>query len=114
LSHFETSVGFGLAFTAFRWTRSCFLISLSHVGSFYTDVISQDPRCDSLARVAAPALLEPTTRQRVEGIVHAAQQMGIEVMVYETYRSQASRHSLTTAPQNFERWAFIITAWRAT
>jgi hypothetical protein len=57
-------------------------------GNFYTDVISQDTRFDSMERVSDPSLLEPTMRQLVEGIVSAAQQMGIEVMVYETYRSQ--------------------------
>jgi hypothetical protein len=94
LSHFETSFGFGLAFTGFRWTRSCFLISFSHVGSFYTDVISPDPRFNSLERVADPSLLEPTMRQLVEDITSAARQMGIEVMVYETYRSQARQQAL--------------------
>jgi hypothetical protein len=58
------------------------------MGNFYTDVISQDARFDSVERVGDPSLLEPMTRQLVEGIVSAAQQMGIEVMIYETYRSQ--------------------------
>ena len=40
-------------------------------GNFYTHVISADPRFDSVTRFS-DALLEPTTRQLVEGIVSAA------------------------------------------
>jgi hypothetical protein len=39
-------------------------------------------------------LLEPITRQLVESIVSAAQQMGIDLMIYETYRSQARQQEL--------------------
>ena len=63
-------------------------------GNFYTDVISQDPRFDSMARVADPSLLEPATRQLVESVVSAARQMGIEVVIYETYRSQERQQQL--------------------
>lgn len=58
------------------------------MGNFYTDVISKDARFDSAARVSDPSLIEPTTRQLVEGLVTSARQMGIEVEIYETYRSQ--------------------------
>jgi D-alanyl-D-alanine carboxypeptidase len=58
------------------------------MGTFYTDVISKDMRFGSSVRVADIALLEPMTRQLVERLVSAAQQMGIELMIYETYRSQ--------------------------
>src|SRR5258708_9025362 len=58
------------------------------VGNFYTDVISHDKRFDSRTRVDDPALLEPFTRQLVERVVDAAHHAGIEVMIYETYRSQ--------------------------
>jgi hypothetical protein len=64
------------------------------MGNFYSDVISQDARFDSVTRVGDSSLLEPTTRQLVEGIVSAAQQMGIEVMIYETYRSQDRQQAL--------------------
>jgi hypothetical protein len=64
------------------------------MGNFYTDVISHDPHFDSVTRIADASLLEPTTRQLVEGIVIAARQMGIEVMIYETYRSQARQQEL--------------------
>jgi hypothetical protein len=63
-------------------------------GNFYTDVISRDPRFDSVACVGDPSLLEPTTRKLVGSIVSAAQQMGIEVMIYETYRSQDRQREL--------------------
>jgi hypothetical protein len=64
------------------------------VATFYTDVISKDPRFASLTRVADPSLLEPSTRQLVQRLVLAAQQMGIEVMIYETYRSQDRQQQL--------------------
>jgi hypothetical protein len=61
---------------------------------FYTDVISVDPRFESAARVSDITLLEPITRQLVQGIIAAAQQMGIEIMAFETYRSQARQQQL--------------------
>ncbi len=64
------------------------------MGNFYTEVISPDARFNSVTRIADPSLLEPTTRQLVEGMVSAAHQMGIEVMIYETYRSQNRQQEL--------------------
>jgi hypothetical protein len=64
------------------------------VGNFYTDVISPDVRFDSAARISDPSLLEPTTRRLVEGLVTSAQNMGIVVMIYETYRSQDRQQAL--------------------
>jgi hypothetical protein len=64
------------------------------MGNFYTDVISHDARFDSAARIGDASLLEPTTRQLVEGIVSAAHRMGIELMIYETYRSQDRQQEL--------------------
>jgi hypothetical protein len=64
------------------------------MGNFFTDVISLDSRLNSTARVSDPLLLEPVTRQLVQQIVAAAQQMGIEVMIFETYRSQARQQAL--------------------
>src|SRR5271155_4995330 len=63
-------------------------------GNFYTDVISHDPRFDSVLRVGDPSLLEPMTRKLVESVVSASRQMGIELMVYETYRSQDRQQEL--------------------
>ena len=64
------------------------------MGNFYTDVISQDARFDSVTRVGDASLLEPATRQLVESILSAAAHMGIEVMIYETYRSQERQQEL--------------------
>jgi hypothetical protein len=57
-------------------------------------VICKDPRFASLTRVSDLSLLEPATRQLVQSLVSAAQQMGIEVMIYETYRSQNRQQEL--------------------
>jgi hypothetical protein len=62
--------------------------------SFYTDVIARDSRFRSAARVNDNSLLEPATRQLVERLVAAAKQMGIDVMVFETYRSQERQQAL--------------------
>jgi hypothetical protein len=59
------------------------------MGNFYTDVIKKDARFKSPNRVDDINLLEPVTRQLVEAIIAAAKAKGIEVMVFETYRSQA-------------------------
>jgi hypothetical protein len=64
------------------------------MGNFFSNVISQDPRFNSTTRVADPALLEPMTRRLVQQIVEASQQMGIAVMIFETYRSQARQLEL--------------------
>ncbi len=64
------------------------------MGNFYTDVIQQDSRFNSPNRVSDPLLLEPVTRQLVQQIMQSAQQMGISVMIFETYRSQARQQEL--------------------
>src|ERR1700685_824536 len=64
------------------------------MGNFFTDVISHDPRLSLPTRVADPLLLEPVTRRLVHQIIDAAGQMGIEVMVYETFRSQSRQQDL--------------------
>ncbi|MGA8622816.1 MAG: hypothetical protein WB660_30370 [Candidatus Sulfotelmatobacter sp.] len=47
-------------------------------------MISRAARFGSIVRVVDASLLEPMTRQLVERVVTSAQQMGIEVMIYET------------------------------
>lgn len=64
------------------------------MGTFYTDVISADARFGAVTRIADSSLLEPMTRRLVEGLVISAHQMGIEVMIYETYRSQNRQQAL--------------------
>ncbi len=62
--------------------------------NFYVDVIEKDSRFNSSQRVADAALLEPTTRQLVLQIIEAARKMGITLMIFETYRSQARQQEL--------------------
>ena len=62
--------------------------------TFYTAVIRRDSRFESATRIADLDLLEPKTRQLVQQIIDAAQEMGISLMVYETYRSQARQQEL--------------------
>lgn len=67
------------------------------MGTFYSDVIQKDARFESAARIADPVLLEPVTRRLVEQIVEAAGQMGIPLMIFETFRSQARQLALFNA-----------------
>src|ERR1700733_7223060 len=62
--------------------------------SFYTDVIARDARFRSAERVNDNSLLEPATRRLVERLVTSAKQMGINVIVFETYRSQERQQAL--------------------
>jgi len=64
------------------------------MSNFYIDVIQQDPRFNSVDRIADPMLLEPVTRLAVQNIVQAAAGLGLPVMIFETYRSQARQESL--------------------
>jgi len=62
--------------------------------TFYADVIAKNARLASSVRICDPVLLEPMTRQPTERLVSAARQMGIEVMICETYRSQDRQQEL--------------------
>lgn len=64
------------------------------MGNFFTDVIQADPRLGSTKRIADLALLEPTMRQAVLAIVSDAQALGIDLLVYETFRSQSRQTEL--------------------
>src|SRR5579862_5403413 len=64
------------------------------MGNFYTDVIQNDSRFNSVNRVDDLALLEPVTRQLALMIIQKAASMGFDMMVYETYRSQARQQQL--------------------
>src|SRR5215469_8917734 len=55
--------------------------------NFFTDVIQNDPRLHTTKRVSDSALLEPTTRAAVEALIADAAAHGIQLMIYETYRS---------------------------
>ncbi len=62
------------------------------MSSFYEDVIKNDARFNSAKRVADPELLEPVIRAAIANILQDARALGIELMVFETYRSQARQH----------------------
>lgn len=64
-------------------------------GNFYTDVIQRDGRFHSAERIDDLGLLEPGTRAQVESIVAEARQLyGIDLMVFETYRSTERQEAL--------------------
>ena len=64
------------------------------MSDFYTDVIKKDPRFKTTKIVSDVKLLEPVTRQLVQSIIDDAKAHGLELMVFETYRSQARQTQL--------------------
>lgn len=64
------------------------------MGNFFTDVVSKDARLKSTKRVADMNLLEPIMRQKVEAIIADARANGVELMAFETFRSQARQTEL--------------------
>lgn len=62
--------------------------------NFYIDVISKDPRFDSTGRISDMELLEPRTRELVRLVLQDAKDLGIELMVFETFRSKARQKML--------------------
>lgn len=62
--------------------------------SFYDDVILKDPRYKSRKRATDISLLEPVMRQKVEAIIEDAKAHGINLMVFETFRSLARQEDL--------------------
>jgi hypothetical protein len=64
------------------------------VRSFYTDVIAKDPRFNTVKCINDPNLLEPITRQQVQAIIKDAEQLGFNLMIFETYRSSERQRVL--------------------
>ncbi len=65
------------------------------MGSFYQDVITTDSRFASPLRCFDLALLEPVTRTAVQALLAAAKsELGKDLMVWETYRSQIRQAAL--------------------
>jgi len=62
--------------------------------SFYADVIAHHPLFSTVDPVGSLTLLEPETRRRVEGLIADARTKGIDLMVYETYRSRERQQLL--------------------
>jgi len=66
------------------------------MSNFYTDTIKDSPKFNSTERISDLQLLEPKTRELVEKIIADTKAHGFDLMVFETYRSQA-RQSLLFA-----------------
>ena len=62
--------------------------------TFYQSVIVDDRDFASVRRVARIELLEPRTRAAVEDILRDSEALGIELMVFETYRSRERQQAL--------------------
>jgi len=62
--------------------------------SFYSNIILQDARATSSQVINALDLLEPTTRALVTEIIEEAKVHGIDLMVFETYRSKERQQML--------------------
>ena len=58
------------------------------MSSFFTDVLSLDPRFHSRKPLSDLDLLEPVTRGLVQQVMQEAATLGISLMVFETFRSQ--------------------------
>lgn len=56
--------------------------------TFYTDVIKQDIRFSSRERINDMNLLAPKFRAKVQKLIALAKAEGVELIVFETYRSQ--------------------------
>jgi hypothetical protein len=65
--------------------------------SFYFDVLKQHPHFTLSQRCAEPMLLEPVTRAAVEAVIADAAAMGISLMIFESFRSQARQQQLFDA-----------------
>lgn len=59
------------------------------MGNFYRDVIQKSPLFESPKPVADLGLLEPVTRDAVQGIISAGRAKGLDLRVRETFRSNA-------------------------
>src|SRR5271170_5821746 len=85
-----------LLFTASlpRFTSTVTTFRRTSMSNFFLDVIQTDPRFNSTTIVKDTALLEPITRASVLGIITDAESLGVDLMIFETYRSQARQQSL--------------------
>ena len=63
-------------------------------GTFYTQFIQMDSRFGSPDRVADANLLDPSTLARVQAILADAKAHGLDLMIFETYRSQQRQQLL--------------------
>jgi hypothetical protein len=67
------------------------------MSNFYQDVIQPAPQFLSPNRCADSALIEPSTRTAIQSIISAAKaEMGLDLMLWEGYRSQPRQSALFT------------------
>jgi hypothetical protein len=64
------------------------------MSNFFTEVIQKDPRYKSKERISDLELLEPVLRGLVTKIIADAQSMGVELGVFETFRSKQRQRQL--------------------
>jgi hypothetical protein len=64
------------------------------MNNFYTSTIQNDVRFKSTSCINDPGLLEPVTRQKVVSIILQARALGLELMIFETYRSKERQEML--------------------
>lgn len=64
------------------------------MANFFIDVISKAAVFEAQQRVNDLNLLEDVTRLQVEAIIADARSLGFELLVFETYRSQARQQQL--------------------
>lgn len=62
--------------------------------SFFTDVIQKHPAFHAQGRYSQIDLLEPETRRKVQAILSDAKAHGVELHLFETYRSQERQRVL--------------------
>jgi hypothetical protein len=62
--------------------------------NFFTDFILNDPRASSMHAINDMGLLEPVTRLTIQKVIAEAKAQGLELMVFETYRSKQRQEQL--------------------
>lgn len=67
------------------------------MSNFYLDVLQHHPKFTSAERICNPEMLEPNFRRKVLRILEEARAHGLELMVFETYRSKQRQQRLFAA-----------------
>jgi hypothetical protein len=62
--------------------------------SFYTESLQHHPLFTSSSRITTPAMLDPYMRAAMANLLDEASNMGIECMVWESFRSKARQLEL--------------------
>ena len=64
------------------------------MGNFFEDVIKKSSKFHSTNRVSDENLLEPNVLRKVKTIIEEAHAHGVDLMIFETYRSQERQKAL--------------------